>query len=121
MSEFVVERQELCTTSGSSSSSEWRVQVPADLLYLEGHFENDPIVPAIAQVECLARRLSRESWPDLDRLMRVRRLKFRRPVRPGDILGLRLERTQPSTVSFSLRRGEETCSSGVLEFEENPV
>ena len=119
MSEFVVERQELCSGSGSGSR-EWRVEVPADLRYLEGHFDNDPIVPAIAQVECLARRLSCESWPDLARLMRVRQLKFRRPVRPGDVLGLRLERTRPNKVSFSLRRGEETCSSGVLEFEENP-
>ena len=96
---------------------EWEVSVPAELLYLRGHFENDPIVPAIAILERLVRRRARQCWPELERLSRVRQLKFRRPVRPGDVLRLRLEREGQLQVTFRLDRDAETCSAGILEFE----
>ena len=96
---------------------EWEVSVPAELLYLRGHFENDPIVPAIAILERLVRCRARECWPELERLVKVRQLKFRRPVRPSEVLRLRLERRGPSQVAFRLDRDGEGCSMGILEFE----
>ncbi len=99
---------------------EWEVSVPADLLYLRGHFENDPIVPAIAILERLVRRRCRQCWPELERLVKVRQLKFRRPVRPGEVLRLHLERGHgPAAlqVTFRLDRDVDTCSAGILEFE----
>jgi 3-hydroxymyristoyl/3-hydroxydecanoyl-(acyl carrier protein) dehydratase len=96
---------------------EWRVLVPHDLLYLRGHFEGDPIVPAIAILERLVRYHARECWPELDRLIQIRQLKFRRPVRPGDSLRLHLERRSESRVAFRLDRGAERCSTGILQYE----
>ena len=95
---------------------EWEVSVPADLLYLRGHFENDPSVPAIAILERLVRLRARQCWPELERLVKVRQLKFRRPVRPGDMLRLRLERRGAFQVAFRLDRDAEACSAGILEF-----
>lgn len=112
MSEFAVEWQ-----AEVDGECKWRVSVPADLRYLQGHFDSNPIVPAVAQLECLVRRLTVTCWPDLKRLHRVKQLKFRRPVRPGENLVLRLERKSPSRVFFQLNRGVEKCSSGILEFE----
>jgi len=92
--------------------------VPVDLRWLEGHFPQEPILAAVVQVRevvCLAT----ESWPDLAGLVRIKRVKFRKPIRPRDELTLHLKRkNRTAHVTFEYSRDGEACSAGSLEFGE---
>jgi hypothetical protein len=92
------------------------VHVPSDLAYFEGHFEGDPILPGVVQLEVLVARQVAATWPDLARVREITRLRFRAPIRPGDDLLLILARPAPDRVEFEVKRGETSCSSGTLHF-----
>ncbi|MEM9194749.1 MAG: hypothetical protein AAGF12_36555 [Myxococcota bacterium] len=92
------------------------VTVPADLIYLEGHFVGRPMVPGVAQLVGLAQRGASQCWPDLPSPKAVSRLKFKAELGPGDRIELRFRRNQDK-VSFQFFKGETECSQGVLEYE----
>lgn len=93
-----------------------RVRIPEDLRYVEGHFEGDPIVPGVAQLLPLVHEPIARTWPDLGAPRSVRRLKFREALRPGDALEVALSRADRK-VRFEIRRGDTSCTSGVLVFD----
>ncbi len=99
----------------------FEVYVPRDLIALRGHFRDHPIVPGVVQLD-LARAQAQARWPELGGLRRVVRLKFIRPLGPGDRVELVLHRSgggESNVVEFTLRSfvGAESISSGTLEFE----
>jgi hypothetical protein len=96
------------------------VHVPADLSYFRGHFPGDPLLPGVVQLDVLVLAQARASWPGLEHLARVTRLRFRRPIRPGDDVELSLSHPAPSRVVFEISCGGEPCSSGVLHFLTEP-
>ena len=77
--------------------------VPRDLYALRGHFRDAPIVPGVLQLE-LARASACETWPELGRLARALRVKFVRPLRPGERVRLLLTR-RGARVDFQLVGG----------------
>ena len=91
-------------------------RVPADLRWFKGHFEGNPVLPAMVQLhEVLL--LVQGIWPDLIALRRITRAKFHKRIRPSESLRLLLKRTRGiHKTSFAYLRGNEKCSSGVLEF-----
>lgn len=93
------------------------VRVPANLAYFQGHFDGHAVLPGVVQVEILVARQIATMWPELARVRRVTRLRFKRPIRPGDDLVLELKRPDRERVDFDVRRGTEPCSSGTLHFE----
>ena len=94
------------------------LSVPADLFAFRGHFEGDPVLPAVVQLDGGVLPQVERAWPDLGCLERARRLKFVRPIRPGDVIRLSLERRNGARqVEFSIETGGETCSSGLLIFQ----
>jgi acyl-coenzyme A synthetase/AMP-(fatty) acid ligase/3-hydroxymyristoyl/3-hydroxydecanoyl-(acyl carrier protein) dehydratase len=93
------------------------VHVPADLAYFEGHFDGDPILAGVVQLELLVARQVAITWPELARPRGIVRLKFRRPIRGGDDLVLDLERAETERVDFDITRGGEACSSGTLIYD----
>jgi uncharacterized membrane protein len=93
------------------------VHVPANLAYFQGHFHGDAILPGVVQVEVLVARQVATTWPELARICRVTRLRFKRPIRPGDDLVLQIHRPERERVDFDVRCGAEPCSSGTLHFE----
>jgi 3-hydroxymyristoyl/3-hydroxydecanoyl-(acyl carrier protein) dehydratase len=93
------------------------VHVPVDLAYFEGHFEGHAILPGVVQVEVLVARQVATTWPELGAIRKLTRLRFRRPIRPGDDLVLELTRPERERVDFDVRRGTEPCTSGTLHFE----
>lgn len=90
------------------------LDVPSELLWFRGHFEGHPILPGLVQLEQIVQS-TQEAWPALGRLSRVRRLKFKRAIAPGDSLMLDLRR-EAAHVRFELRRDDEVCASGALVF-----
>jgi uncharacterized membrane protein len=93
------------------------VHVPANLAYFEGHFDGHAILPGVVQVEVLVARQIAITWPELARIRRVTKLRFKRPIRPGDDLVLQITRPDRERVDFDVRCGTERCSSGTLHFE----
>jgi len=94
------------------------VRVPEDLLYFSGHFPEDPVLPGVVQINGAALPLVERSWPDLGRLLGVKRLKFIKIIRPGDTLRVRLERrAAPGQVALTIfGDGDGPSTSGVLAF-----
>ncbi len=71
-----------------------RYHVPADAWYLRGHFPGNPIMPGVLQVEALAQvgAVCGLSHPDfagkLALFAGIDGIRFKRIVRPGDVLEL---------------------------------
>lgn len=105
------------SVDGGRERVRFAVQVPADLVFFQGHFPGFPILPGIAQVVPLALDAAREVWPDLRAPRRLSRLKFRQPIFPEQALELILERREgPPVVRFRVERDGRICSEGALEF-----
>ena len=101
----------------SGDRQRFEVPIGADLPWFRGHFDDFPLLPGVVQLELIVAAQIRRSWPELGAVRRLTRVKFRRPIRPGQTLILELTRTAAS-VSYALLRDAEICSSGTLELEE---
>lgn len=99
----------------ASGTARFAVQVPADLLYLQGHFPGYPLLPGIAQLLAIVLDRTHFVWPALGQPSRVLRLKFKQPIFPGDELEVHLERIADE-VRFALYRGADVCTLGALRF-----
>lgn len=103
--------------SASRDTLAFEVQVPKDLSWLEGHFEDFPLLPGVVQLGVLVMGQCRLAWPDLGGLRRLSRVKFRKPIRGGDAVVLRIDRALPGhSVTYSIERAGQPCSSGTLDF-----
>ncbi|MDC0719203.1 AMP-binding protein [Nannocystis bainbridge] len=101
---------------GEASVHEVEVGVPVDLAFFRGHFEGRPVLPGVAQLTALVVPQVAALRPELGRLRRAARLKFTRPIAPGDALVLRLE-VRGTQVRFSLARAGEVVTAGALEYD----
>jgi acyl-CoA synthetase (AMP-forming)/AMP-acid ligase II len=84
--------------------------------FFEGHFPGQPVLPAIVQLQRLALRLARERWTDLGALRGLSRVKFKKPIVPGDEIVIALERPKPEVVKFEMTVGPHSVSAGNLLF-----
>jgi 3-hydroxymyristoyl/3-hydroxydecanoyl-(acyl carrier protein) dehydratase len=55
--------------------------------WFAGHFPDDPTLPAIAQLDMVTETISRVLQKDLS-LQSLARIKFKKVIRPGDILDI---------------------------------
>ena len=101
---------------GEGDARRFEVEIRADLPWFRGHFDGFPILPGVVQLELIVVAQIRRSWPELGAVRRLTRVKFRRPVRPGQTLVLALSRAG-AAVTYSLSRGGEVVSSGTLELQ----
>jgi 3-hydroxymyristoyl/3-hydroxydecanoyl-(acyl carrier protein) dehydratase len=90
-----------------------------DSPWFEGHFPGEPILPGIAMlhtVYSVVKQDLRERGEDLE-LSSLRRIRFTRPVRPGEALDVELNRdvSGPEPVySFKVTVKENVVCSGML-------
>lgn len=113
---LLVQSREL-RTEGQQELFEAEVYVPADLVFFQGHFEGDPILPGVVQLDLAVLDLVEEAWPELEGALRgVLRLKFVAPLRPDDRIRVVLRRAEPGRVVFRIERGGRVCTSGILAF-----
>ncbi|EDM76836.1 Putative AMP-dependent synthetase and ligase [Plesiocystis pacifica SIR-1] len=102
------------TDTDAGTVAEYALYVPRDLFALRGHFRRFPLVPGVVELD-LAREQAALRWPELGRLARVLRLKFVRPLRPGEHLRMRLTRRKTNKVDFCLYAEIDAAGSGSAE------
>jgi 3-hydroxymyristoyl/3-hydroxydecanoyl-(acyl carrier protein) dehydratase len=78
---------------------------------LPGHFPGAPVVPGVVLLERVAATARRAFDAEVAGLPQV---KFLRPLRPGEDVELRIERSGAGA-RFSIARGKELVASGTLE------
>ena len=85
------------------------ISVPVDSPFFAGHFPGHPILPGIAHLALVAQALGGSP------IVEIPSLRLRSPVRPGDVLSMKIEGpTDEGTVRFELHREADLASSGSL-------
>ncbi len=87
------------------------VAIDGNSPWFSGHFPDDPILPGIAQLKMIA-DLVTKSETDALCMMGLSRVKFRKIVRPGDVLDITVTRSdKKGQYIFKITsRNEDVCS-----------
>ncbi len=87
--------------------------------YFQGHFPNHPIMPGVLQLEAIAQVAGIMTLKQVDNLGKLayfiaaENVKWRKPVRPGDVLTIEVELTKA--------RGKIGKAKGVCSVDGEPV
>lgn len=84
--------------------------------YFRGHFEDNPMLPGVVQLTRIVLVETQRRWPELGPVARMTRVKFKRPLAPGDDVTLTLERQGHAQVCFALSVAAQPATSGILHF-----
>ncbi len=87
---------------------QYLADVPHDLVFFRGHFEAFAILPGAVLVERVLWPIATAEFPELKALRGIRRLRFHRPVFPGQQLSITVKH-EPGRVTF-----EVTCAASVV-------
>ncbi len=100
----------------SDREAHLQLQVPHDLVYTDGHFEGEPIVPGVVLLDW-ALEIARDVYPSLKKLSEIRSIKFKRSLQPGDQCELELHRNSSSSaISFTYHRRDRICAEAECRF-----
>lgn len=100
-----------CDSTAESLDAE--MVFPPDGEWFGGHFPGFPILPGVAQLFFL-RMISLRAFGDFPGAASYRNIKFKRPIRPGERVRLKIERTGNCEISFEYSVAGETASSGTV-------
>jgi 3-hydroxymyristoyl/3-hydroxydecanoyl-(acyl carrier protein) dehydratase len=100
----------------AGSPHTFRTTLPADLVYFQGHFDELPLLPAVAQLSRIVLPLARTEFPDLGPVRGLRRIRFRRPIGPNRTITIALSRAG-LRVSFEITLEGQVAASGALDFQ----
>lgn len=101
----------------NADMTEADVTIPESYLFFRGHFEGMPMMPGISELTEVVLPLARRRHPELGALRGLRRVRFRRPVFPGETMHVELAGEAPLNVRFELTVGKHTVANGVLVFD----
>jgi hypothetical protein len=94
-----------------------------DAAYFDGHFKEFKILPGVVQLDYVERCI-RRCWNPGAFSGKFTRLKFQRPIQPGEKIGLEISKLENGSFSFALKCGDSICTSGILVYaqaEEKPL
>jgi len=103
--------------------------VPPQLPCFAGHFPGQPLLPGVIQLQW-AVDLANKLWPETtaaEQFAGSTRLKFKSPVKPGDLIALQLARSKRTadsegafrtSVQFELKSASLLLTSGRLNYRE---
>jgi hypothetical protein len=95
------------------AAGRYLADVPAGLSFFDGHFDGQPILPGVVIVDRLVWPIVRAELPEVTGLRAVRRLRFRRPIRPEQELTVRIDR-RGDRVDFEVSSAGDVFASGQL-------
>ena len=108
---------EIVSESVDSNRAELEIRVPSDLMYLQGHFPDEPVLPGVVQVHWAIEFASQrfDLKPDFKA---IEGLKFHRIIEPETSIRLVIEYDEAaSKLRFSYTSGDDTCSQGRVLFK----
>jgi 3-hydroxymyristoyl/3-hydroxydecanoyl-(acyl carrier protein) dehydratase len=94
------------------------VHVPQDSPWFDGHFPGQPILPGVAQIGMVCDAIQKTRNRNV-RVSGVRRVRFKRLIRPDDrlkIIAAPLTK-EPGAYSFRLIVQDEAVCSGIISVE----
>jgi len=100
-------------------------EVPVDSDWFSGHFPDEPILPGIALIHLVEQAVIQDALCRgmMLRIRALKRVKFLRPVRPGDVLTIivDVENAQKDlTFSFKITDKENmVCSGSMIAIKNN--
>ena len=99
----------------SGDGVEYLFDIPAGLTWFDGHFPDDPILPAVVQVDW-AIHYGQQLGFDPDRFVGLARLKFMAVVQPGMLVRLNLAASSGTALRFSYASAAGPHSKGTVKF-----
>lgn len=101
----------------SADSALFALQIPEQLVFFEGHFEDFPILPGVVQVDWVYKLAEVVFNLEIPSQISIPKVKFSYPVYPGTTIDLRLDYDfKKGRLSFNYQNDSRVCSSGVLRF-----
>ena len=98
--------------SGAECTAQFRFS--PDLALFSGHFPSDPVLPGVLQIEMI-RAAVNAAHGTSHRISVVKTAKFRRPIRPGEVIALHVALSETSealtakgTASFAYEIASQT-------------
>ncbi|HVH42590.1 MAG TPA: hypothetical protein VM925_09605 [Labilithrix sp.] len=116
--------RELDLEHGDGGSVE--VTIPHDYAFFRGHFPSTPMLPGVVQLTEIVLPIVRRRHPEVGALRQLKRVRFRRPVLPGETLRVDvgdIERGSDTAdagradLRFDLRVGDAVVASGSMSFD----
>ena len=93
-----------------------RVTTDGQSPWFAGHFPDNPILPGIAQLKMVADCIAASREGDV-RLSALSRVKFRKIVRPGDVLDIHATiGSKKDQYAFRITSNHEDVCSGMMLF-----
>ena len=86
---------------------------PPDGGWFDGHFPAFPILPGVAEL-CILRRLALRAFGRFPGVSQWKKVKFKRLVRPGERVRLKVERRDECSFAFEYSVGAQVASSGTV-------
>ena len=93
--------------------------VPPNLPACEGHFEGNPVVPGVVLLDQAWRR-AQAFWADGAEKegqfsdWEITQAKFLSPVKPGEVLKIKLEASDKGGIRFKIHGGGRCVASGLF-------
>jgi 3-hydroxymyristoyl/3-hydroxydecanoyl-(acyl carrier protein) dehydratase len=91
------------------------VTIPPDSPWFSGHFPAEPILPGIAQLALVLEAIRQATEQNIA-VQRLKRIRFRQIIKPGDQLSVVVNATKEKEdiFAFSILRQEEVVCSGTM-------
>lgn len=98
-----------------------RCKITAGYAFYKGHFEGNELMPAAAQLHMLEVFIqSQKGWKSS--ILGGRNVKFLQRILPDEWIELRLQKLQPSTIEFELRKMDDSIATkGMLAVVEETL
>jgi 3-hydroxyacyl-[acyl-carrier-protein] dehydratase len=95
------------------------VEVNADSPWFSGHFQGNPILPGVAQLEMVFDTIQ-EFGHKACRVSEIKKVRFKQMIRPNDTMRIitRLRERSPTSYSFRVMVKGQLACSGLLVTEE---
>lgn len=97
----------------TTKTKTFSLNLTLDLKYFDGHFEDQPILAAVAQLHLIDRLIKAHFASNLD-FQGMKQLKFMAPIVPGKNTTLEIQEKGAHCFGFEFKTADEVNSKGLL-------
>lgn len=110
-------KPEILDRRAQAKNIEYKLNIPKDLFYFNGHFPGHPILPGVVQIKW-AIEFAKELGVSGGRID-LKRIKFMRAIQPNTIVWLRLvPSTDNKSLSYRYYDHHGKFASGIIIYSE---